>query len=157
MLDLCLMIPSLRCRDVSWLRWKNRQTMSCCCCHFSMSGFGDKPVPVFATPGDPASMTPVKTLSPQTSWVSIDNEVNPTVALVYRIDDEEYVLASDALSSPPSLFQGSVIEEQPQHPIGYAIAPGAERGLAPAPGSDNAPVAQPNATTLWTSLYGLRR
>ena len=35
----------------------------------------DKPVSVYATPGDPARMTPVTTLLPPDSWVSIDEEI----------------------------------------------------------------------------------
>lgn len=102
----------------------------------------DKPVSVYATPGDPAEMTPLKTLLPPDSWVSIDEEVEANGQLWYRIDDQEYVLASDVLSSPPSLFQGSPVEEQPQFAIGYVIAPELNVRPSPAAGPDNAPVGQ---------------
>lgn len=100
----------------------------------------DKPVSVFASPGDPARMTPVTTLLPPDSWVSIDEEIEQAGQLWYRIADREYVLASDVLASPPSLFQGSPVAEQPQHPIGYVIAP--ELNVRPGAGPDNAPVGQ---------------
>ncbi len=102
----------------------------------------DKPVSVYATPGDPATMTPVKTLVPPDSWVSIDEDVESNGQLWYRIDDQEYVLASDVLVSPPSLFQGLPVEEQPQFALGYVIAP--ELNVRPGPGAgpDNAPVGQ---------------
>lgn len=102
----------------------------------------DKPVSVYATPGDSTQMTPVDTLLPPDSWVSIDEEVEFDGQLWYRIDDQEYVLASDVLASPPSLFQGSPVEEQPQVAIGFVIAP--ELNVRPRPGAgpDNTPVAK---------------
>lgn len=102
----------------------------------------DKPVSVYTTTGDPARMTPVKTLTPPDSWVSIDEEVEANGQLWYRIDDREYVLASDVLSSPPSLFQGTPVAEPPQHPIGYVIAPELNVRGRPGAAPDNVPVAQ---------------
>ena len=93
------------------------------------------PVPVYAAPGDPARMTPIDTLLPPDSWVSIDEEVEQDGRRWYRIADRAYVLAGDVLPGTPSTFRGVAITQTLTTPLAFVVAQGlnvrARPGVAP--------------------------
>lgn len=100
------------------------------------------PVPVYAAPGDPGQMTPVTTLLPPDSWVSIDEKVERDGRVWYRIDDQNYVQAAELTTASPSSFRGLEQEETPQHPIGFVVAKELNVRERPAATADNGPVAK---------------
>jgi hypothetical protein len=101
----------------------------------------EKPVGIYAAPGDPDLMTPFLTLVPPDSWVSIDEEVEQDGRLWYRVGDDAYVLASELLLSPPSAFQGVHLEEEPETLLGFVATDRLNVRARPGAGQDNPPVA----------------
>jgi hypothetical protein len=100
----------------------------------------DKEVPVYSTTGDPSRMTPDQYLLPPDSWVSIDEELEADGWLWYRIDENAYVLASDVSPGSPSAFQGTLLEEEIQHLVGFVAAPNLNVRARPGATPDNPPI-----------------
>lgn len=102
------------------------------------------PVQVYAAPGDPAQMTPVQTLLPPDSWVSIDETVEQDGRLWHRIADQAYVLAGDVLPGTPSLFHGVAVTQTLANPLVFIATQGLN--VRPRPGAtpDNPPIATVN-------------
>lgn len=98
------------------------------------------PVPVYASPGDPSQMTPVETLLPPDSWVSIDETLEQNGQLWYRVDDQAYVLAKDVSVGSPSTFHGLELAEPPLQPIGFVVAQQLNVRARPGTAADNPPV-----------------
>jgi len=86
-----------------------------------MPGVGSKDLPVYASTGDPAHMTPVRYLPAQNTWVSIKQEIAVDSYRWYRIGEEEYVLASDVWVGSPSTFRGVPVEGNQRTPFGLAL------------------------------------
>ena len=99
-----------------------------------------KPAPVYAAPGDPARMTPVATLVPPDTWVSIDEVVEQDGQRWFRIADQEYVLASDVLPGTPSLFHGLVVTQALPAPPAFVVTPGLNVRERPGVAPDNPPL-----------------
>lgn len=101
-----------------------------------------KPVSVYSAPGDPTEMTPIQSLLPPDSWVSIDAQVQSDGQLWYRIDRSGYVLASEVVTdSVPSLFQGIVITGDVPSAVGFVVADELNVRARPGTADDNPPVA----------------
>lgn len=79
-------------------------------------------VPVYPAPGDPAQMAPVRYLLPPATWVSIKDELQVDQRVWYRIEKDEYVLASDVLPASPSTFHGVVLGQIYHPPLGFVVA-----------------------------------
>jgi len=95
------------------------------------------PAPIYASPGNPTQMTPIDTLLPPDSWVSIEEEVEQAGQLWYRIADQAYVLASDLLPGEPSAFHGVAITQTLTHPLAFVAAQGLNVRARPGVASDN--------------------
>ena len=100
----------------------------------------EKPVPVYAAPGDPAQATPVRELVPMNTWVSIEEEVRVDGRLWYRIGPDAYVLASDVQLASPSRFRGVVISPLRQPPLGFVVAEKLNVRARPGVSRDNPPI-----------------
>ncbi len=98
------------------------------------------PVPVFAAPGDPARMTPIDTLLPPDSWISIDEKVEQQGRLWYRIADQAYVLAEDVLPGTPSQFHGVAVTQTLDAPLAFVATQGLNVRARPGAAADNPPI-----------------
>ena len=103
-----------------------------------------KPVPVYAAPGDPARMPPIDTLLPPDSWVSIDEVVEQNGRQWYRIANQAYVLAEDVLPGAPSLFHGVTITQTLTYPLAFIATQGLNVRARPGATPDNPPIAAVN-------------
>ena len=99
-----------------------------------------KPVPVYAAPGDPARMAPVDTLVPPDTWVSIDEKVEHEGRLWYRIGEQAYVLAGDVATGAPSTFHGVAITQTLTTPLAFVAAQGLNVRARPGVAPDNLPL-----------------
>lgn len=99
-----------------------------------------KPVSVYASPSDPARMTPINTLVPPDTWVSINEVVEQDSRRWYRIADQAYVLAADVLPGTPSLFHGLVITQTLPAPPAFVVTPGLNVRARPGVAPDNPPI-----------------
>jgi len=96
-------------------------------------------VPVYPASGDPAQMSPVRHLLPNT-WVSVKDEVQVDGRIWYRIEKEEYVLASDVLPVSPSAFHGVAIGQTYHPPFGFVVADYLNVRVRPSVAPDNPPL-----------------
>jgi hypothetical protein len=97
-------------------------------------------VPVYPTPGDPVQMAPVRHLLPPNTWVSIKDEVQMDQRVWYRIEKEEYVLASDVLPASPSTFHGVAVGQAYHPPFGFVVADQLNSRARPGVTPDNPPL-----------------
>jgi hypothetical protein len=111
---------------------------------FDYARVWQKPVPVYSAPGDPATMTPIDTLLPPDSWVSIDEEVEQAGRLWYRIADQAYVLADALLPGAPSLFHGITVTQTLTYPLVYIATQGLNVRARPGAAANNPPIATLN-------------
>ncbi len=89
---------------------------------FRYARIWNEPVAVYSSPGDPAQMSPVDTLLPPDSWVSIDEEVEQDGRLWYRVADQAYVLADNVQPGTPSAFHGITVTQQLTYPLAFVAA-----------------------------------
>lgn len=111
---------------------------------FDYARIWQEPVAVYVSPGDPALMTPIDTLLPPDSWISIDEEVEQDGRLWYRIADQAYVLADAVQIGAPSLFHGITVTETLTHPLVYIATQGLNVRARPGAAADNPPVGMLN-------------
>ena len=97
-------------------------------------------VPVYPTPGDPVQMAPVRHLLPPNTWVSVKDEVQMDQRVWYRIEKEEYVLASDVLPASPSTFHGVAVGQAYHPPFGFVVADQLNARARPGVTPDNPPL-----------------
>jgi hypothetical protein len=86
-------------------------------------------------------MTPINTLTPPDTWVSINEEIEQDGQRWYRIADQAYVLASDVLPGTPSLFHGLVVTHTLPAPPAFVVTPGLNVRALPGVAPDNPPLA----------------
>lgn len=98
------------------------------------------PVPIYPSPGNPEQMTPIDTLLPPDSWVSIDEEVEEDGQLWYRVDDNAYVLAEKVVLGTPSAFQGVMVEGEQASLVGFVAIEGLNVRARPGATADNPPL-----------------
>lgn len=108
---------------------------------FDYARAGEKPVPVYPSPGDPARMTPIDTLLPPDSWVSIDEEVEQEGRRWYRIADQAYVLADAVQPAAPSAFRGITVTQPLTYPLAFIATQGLNVRARPGIDPGNPPVA----------------
>ena len=89
---------------------------------FRYARIWEEPVAVYSSPGDPAQLSPVDTLLPPDSWVSIDEEVEQDGRLWYRVADQAYVLADNVQIGTPSAFHGITVTQQLTYPLAFIAA-----------------------------------
>jgi hypothetical protein len=99
-----------------------------------------KPAPVYTALGDPAKMTPVTTLAPPDTWVSIDEVIEQDGRQWYRIADQAYVLADDVLLGTPSLFHGLIVTQTLPGSPAFVVTPGLNVRARPGVALDNPPL-----------------
>ncbi len=111
---------------------------------FDYARIWQEPVAVYASPGDPATMTPIDTLLPPDSWVSIDEVVEQDGRQWYRIGEQAYVLADAVQTEAPSLFHGMAITQPLTYPLVYIATQGLNVRARPGAAADNPPIATLN-------------
>jgi hypothetical protein len=97
-------------------------------------------VPVYAAPGDPAQMVPVRYLFPPTTWMTVKDEVQVDQRVWYRVGEDEYVLASEVVLASPSNFQGVVVGQPHFPPFGFVVRNDLAVHTRPGTASDNPPL-----------------
>jgi hypothetical protein len=107
---------------------------------FEYARVWQKPVPVYAVPGDPARLTPIDTLLPPDSWISIDEKVEQDGRLWYRIADRAYVLADAVLPGTPSAFQGVTVTRTLPVPLAFIATQGLNVRARPGIDAGNPPL-----------------
>lgn len=95
------------------------------------------PVEVYAAPGDPTQSTPIDTLLPPDSWVSIDEQVEQDGRLWYRVADQAYVLADAVQIGEPSAFHGITVTQPLTTPLAFIAAQGLNVRARPGLADDN--------------------
>ncbi len=111
---------------------------------FDYARVWQEPVAVYAAPGDPAAMTPIDTLLPPDSWVSINEVVEQDGRQWYRINEQAYVLADAVQAGAPSLFHGIAITQPLTYPLVYIATQGLNVRARPGAAADNPPIATLN-------------
>jgi hypothetical protein len=111
---------------------------------FDYARVGQGPALVYASPGDPALMTPIATLLPPDTWVSIDEVVEQAGRRWYRIGDQAYVLTSDVQTSAPSLFHGITVTQPLTYPLVFVATQGLNVRARPGATPDNPSIATVN-------------
>ena len=104
---------------------------------FRYARIWEEPVAVYSSPGDPAQLSPVDTLLPPDSWVSIDEEVEQDGRLWYRVADKAYVLAGNVQLGTPSAFHGITVTQQLTYPVAFIAAQELNVRARPGMAADN--------------------
>ena len=95
--------------------------------------------PVYAAPGDPAQMTPVRFMF-SNMWVSIVEETGTEQEVWYGIGREEYVRGEDLWLAKPSAFQGIPLGDQREWVPGFVVGKDVNVRARPGAAWDNPPV-----------------
>jgi lipoprotein-anchoring transpeptidase ErfK/SrfK len=98
-------------------------------------------VPIYAAPGDPAQMSPVRSGGSGSVWMSIKEEVQAEDGRVwYRVNEEEYLAANDVLVASPSSFRGITVGQTDPPPVGFVVATNLNVRARPGTSPDNPPL-----------------
>jgi len=97
-------------------------------------------VPIYPAPGDPAQMAPVRHMLSPNTWVSIKDEIQVDGRAWYRIEREEYMLATEAWLASPSTFRGVVVGQTHSPPLGFIVTDYLNVRARPGVAPDNPPL-----------------
>jgi hypothetical protein len=97
--------------------------------------------PVYPAPGDPARMTPIRTLH-SAMWVSIVDEVQVGQDTWHRIGEGAYVHGDHLWMAKPSPFHGVQLADPGRAPLGFVLGKDLNVRARPGAGAGNPPVAK---------------